>query len=672
MILTIGKKLSLAFGAILLLMAISSLITYSLILDNEKIQQQVVNLRMKTVLLGKDVTNGINESLAALRGYIILGKEPEKAQQLSASRQVAWDNIDTAINQYDSLAQHWTVPKNVRRLETIKAELTQFKAAQQEIEDISHSDNNIPSYQLLLTQAAPKAASLLQDITNIIDEESTLEATPARKQLLKNLADTRGSFAIGLANIRAYLLSGDENFKIAFAKQWQVNEQRVTSINSTQTAILTEVQMAYWQSFMHTWEQFKPLPEKMFTLRSANDWNKANAWLGTKAAPRASKVLTLLEEMKRSQQQLLAADAQESMTVVQTLKTTLILATVISLIIGIGSATIFSKDLLQRLSIILDRAKNIAAGDMTGQKLVIKGNDELANLTLAINQMSDSLSSLVRKTADSMVDASKGSSEILVANQEMASGIKEQFNQIEQIATAVEELSNSSIEVARNCNDASESSSCALKLAQTGGEIVQETLSHMVSIKDAFDISSGAVTSLSTQSKQIEDILTVIKGVADQTNLLALNAAIEAARAGEQGRGFAVVADEVRQLAGRTTAATTEVESAIEAMRRETENAVTMMAEGSKKVDYGVEMSNNAASSLVDIIASVGDVEAKIQAIAATAEEQTMVTTEIAQNTESVSTVTQQIQTGVNSVVILSDSVSQNTTSRANSLLAMI
>ena len=271
-----------------------------------------------------------------------------------------------------------------------------------------------------------------------------------------------------------------------------------------------------------------------------------------------------------------------------------------------------------------------------------------------------------------MIEASKGTTEILVANQEMVAGVNEQTAQIEQIAAAIEELSNSSLEVANNCVNASDSSTAALDLAKSGGDIVQKTLSQMMMIKGAFDSGTTAVTSLSAQSKQIEDILNVIKGIADQTNLLALNAAIEAARAGEKGRGFSVVADEVRQLAARTTAATTEVEGAIESMRQETENAVTMMSDGSIKVEQGVDMTNDAASSLNDIIISVDNVVVQIQTIAATAEEQSMTTAEVAQNTENVSTVSHQVERGISNVVELSSAVTQTIEVKAKELLVMI
>jgi len=669
---TLGKKLGLSFGLILTLLMISSGITYSLILHNEIVQERMVNVRMKTVLFGKDVTNGVNQSLAGLRGYLIFNHEAQKAMAMKVVRASAWESIEHAMRGYEALAEKWTVEENIQRLNQITAELAEFKIAQQEIEDIAVKDENIASYHLLLSQAAPKAKKMLAHITQIINEEGKLEATVSRKKLLNNLADVRGSFAIGLANIRAFLLSGEENFKDDFNEIWKVNEDSVNAILSNQLTLFTLSQKESWDLFISLRDEFERLPQRMFNLRNAEDWNKANYWLGTKAAPRATNILSLLDDMKASQEQLLITDIKDTQDVLATLKLTLITCTVISLIVGIFCSMLFSRNLLSRLKSILERSTSIANGDMAGAPLVLKGKDELTDLTFAINQMSTSLSGLVQKSADSMLDASNGTNDILSANEKMASIINEQTAQMEQIASAIEELSNSSTEVASNCVSASDSSMAALKLAKAGGELVKNTLSQMGHIKNIFDDGSAVINSLSDKSKDIGAILDVIKGIADQTNLLALNAAIEAARAGEQGRGFAVVSDEVRQLAGRTTEATAEVEVAIDSMRTETDNVVNMMAKGTHQVEQGLDLTKDSEVSLGHIIKSVDDVVAQIQLIAATAEEQSITTAEVAQNTDNVASLSQAVETEVNTIVTLSNGVAVETKNKAKELLSMI
>lgn len=192
---SLGAKLTLAFGVIILLMVASSAVNYLSVNESRDIYHRIADVRMGTVLAGKDLTRGIYQSLAALRGYLVLGDDPAMAVKMRGQREQAWQGIDDALDRYHSLSQHWTEGVNHSRLEEIQALLAEFRQAQQSVEEMAHTGANIPAYRVLLAEAAPRASRMLDEITGIIDAEAHLAATPERKALLKNLADTRGSLA---------------------------------------------------------------------------------------------------------------------------------------------------------------------------------------------------------------------------------------------------------------------------------------------------------------------------------------------------------------------------------------------------------------------------------------------------------------------------------------------
>jgi len=665
-------KLAISFGGIFFLLLITTLFNLNSISKVNDINQRITQLRFTSVNAGKDIVNGINTSLAALRGYMLLGNVPEQATKMKNQRQAAWQAIDDNIATFTRLSVNWTDPENVKTLQVLKEKLAQFKLAQNKVEAIAQSNANIPSYQLLLKEAAPRAGKILASITAIIDQEQVLEATPERKELLKLLADSRGSFAIGLANIRAYLLSGDAQFKNNFEQKWSVNQQRYEKINAQYAHIFDNTQQQSWSVYKKIRAEFSSLPAQMFTLRRAADWNQANFMLANEAAPLATASLSELTKMRQSQDRLLTNDVSLLKQTASSQYVSLIGGGIFSAIISIAIAIWFSNNLLGRLMPILSKARDIAANNLTTPQLIVKGNDEISELTHAVNTMSDSLRETLVNTAQSMKNVSVEAQGIFHANSDMSENINLQVEQMNMIASAIEELSASASEVSNNSFDAASSAEQSLKIAEQGGGLVDSSLSQMTAISDAFNNSATSIQSLSQQSKQIEGILSVIRGIAEQTNLLALNAAIEAARAGEQGRGFAVVADEVRQLASRTTEATGDVEKAIESMRNDTELAVESIGIGRDKVVQGIDISNNVSQVLMQIIERAQDVATKVETIATTSKQQSTVTAEIAGNTDEVSSNSQNVSVRISEVVTMAQSVSESSTFRANELESMV
>ncbi len=294
----------------------------------------------------------------------------------------------------------------------------------------------------------------------------------------------------------------------------------------------------------------------------------------------------------------------------------------------------------RKINDFVDKVTDLARGegDLTKQ-IIVKSNDEFEQLADEINSLVDKIRRIISQIAQTSEQVSSSAEELQSNAAQMAAGAEEVASQAETVATAGEEMSATSGDIARNCQMASEGSQQASAAAVSGAQVVDETISVMNSIAERVRSSAKAVESLGSRSDQIGEIVGTIEDIADQTNLLALNAAIEAARAGEQGRGFAVVADEVRALAERTTRATREIGEMIKAIQHETKGAVVAMEEGVSEVAKGSEKAANSGSALEQILQQINDVNSQIHQVATAAEEQTATTSEISNNMQQITEV---------------------------------
>jgi len=264
----------------------------------------------------------------------------------------------------------------------------------------------------------------------------------------------------------------------------------------------------------------------------------------------------------------------------------------------------------------------LKAGDLT-VKSDLNSNDEFGALTRSFNESLSKLRSMIANVKEVVDIVMTNSTKVAESATSIAKNALEQSEKTSHAATALEELSASFTDVAKNTSAAAASSKEASDLALQGGEVVTETINGMNLISQSVNSVAETIESLGKQSEQIGEIVKVIDDIAGQTNLLALNAAIEAARAGEQGRGFAVVADEVRKLAERTSKATTEIGDMIKKIQNEMFKAVSSMRQGTEHVEGGVEKAYKAGETLQNIVTSIQSVSEMIQQVATAAEEQT-------------------------------------------------
>jgi methyl-accepting chemotaxis protein len=289
---------------------------------------------------------------------------------------------------------------------------------------------------------------------------------------------------------------------------------------------------------------------------------------------------------------------------------------------------------------VVERAKAIANGDLSGEALVDKQRNELGQLARSVNEMSDSLRVLVSQVGQATGDVSKMTEQIAESTQQISQGMDQQSGEVSSVSAAAEEMACSISEVAEKTRHAADQANTSGQTAREGQQVVDETVAEMKQISKAVHQNAKSVSELSQRTDQIGQVTQTINDIADQTNLLALNAAIEAARAGESGRGFAVVADEVRKLADRTTKATEEITGSIEAMQKDAAEAIERMKLGTDAVDQGMEKAAASGQNLQEIVGSAQEVGELVRSIAAASDEQSGAASMISKSIESISSVT--------------------------------
>ncbi|MDR3581623.1 MAG: methyl-accepting chemotaxis protein [Oryzomonas sp.] len=323
----------------------------------------------------------------------------------------------------------------------------------------------------------------------------------------------------------------------------------------------------------------------------------------------------------------------------------MIIALAVSLILAAGIGFIITRSITVPLGQAVQVNRKIADGDLS-VSVTVDRKDEIGQLNESARLMIDNLRKIIIHLSDTAAQVATASAQLHATADQLATASEEVAAQSGAVATAGEEMSATSGDIAQNCNQAAEGSRLADTVATEGSEVVKRTVEVMERIAQKVLSSARTIEGLGARSDQIGEIVGTIEDIADQTNLLALNAAIEAARAGEQGRGFAVVADEVRALAERTTKATKEIGDMIRNIQNETKGAVAIMEEGVREVETGTEEAGRSGAALQEILDQIHAVTMQVNQIATAAEQQTATTSEISNNILQMSEVVQQTACG--------------------------
>ena len=332
----------------------------------------------------------------------------------------------------------------------------------------------------------------------------------------------------------------------------------------------------------------------------------------------------------------------------------------LALLIGAAAAVLISRSIVIPLKSMIAVMRNIAEGerDLT-QNIYLQSNDELGEFSKWFDMFMDNIQADVTHIGTGTHQLASAAVQLHATAEQIANGSEKVAAQSVNVATAGEQMSASSGHIAENCSLAVDGSRHASEAAVSGAQIVDETIAVMGSIANRVKETAQTVERLGSRSEQIGAIIGTIQEIADQTNLLALNAAIEAARAGEQGRGFAVVADEVRKLAERTRKSTTEISEMISAIQSETKGAVVAMETAVDEVAKGSDKAAGSGKALASILHKINEVTEQIKQVATAAEEQTAATLEISNNMHQITDVVAQTSNGARETTKAADQLSE-------------
>ena len=368
-----------------------------------------------------------------------------------------------------------------------------------------------------------------------------------------------------------------------------------------------------------------------------------------------AKALVALSEMNRVGATA-AADSAEAVFVSSRVWVIAMIA--LTLVLTVVLALMLTRSIVAPLAEAVRVAEVVASGNLT-QPIEVQGSDEPARLLGALKSMQQSLRSTIQNISDSSTQLASASEELSAVTEDSTRGLHQQNNEIEQAATAVNEMTSAVEEVARNAVSTSEASSESNRTAQHGREQVRQTVDSISHLADDVTNTAAEVEQLAGQVRDISKVLDVIRSIAEQTNLLALNAAIEAARAGEAGRGFAVVADEVRALAHRTQQSTREIEQMVSGIQQGTDKAVNAMQSSNSRARSTLDIAKAAGLALDEITAAIAQINERNLVIASASEEQAQVAREVDRNLMNIRDLSMQSSAGANQTSAASQELSR-------------
>ncbi|WP_347928051.1 methyl-accepting chemotaxis protein [Pseudomonas helvetica] len=600
---SVNLKLSLGFGLVLALTCILALTGWTSLgglIDRSNWMSDITQLNA-----------GLTKLRVTRLQYMLANGDETVAQTVQTA-------LDGFKAQQQKLLSSLKSPENLKLL---NEQGTVIDAYQQSLNKMRSAYRTVSSVRQTMGENAESANTLINDIDTRVRQ---MPLSDQRFEQLLAITEAKEQFQLARYEVRGYIADSNPATE---QKSFAQMDAAIASLKTLNTHFADSQQDALRQ-----------LQSALLNYRNALQAYKA----ANNDAVVARQEMTVQgnDIVTRSdalyQIQLDRRDAESTQA-----RTLQLISTVLALLVGVLAAVIITRQITRPLRETLAVVERIAGGDLTHDVHVTR-RDELGVLQQGIARMGVTLRELISGIRDGVTQIASAAEELSAVTEETSAGVNSQKIETDQVATAMHEMTATVQEVARNAEEASQAAAAADGEAREGDKVVNEAIAQIERLASEVVRSTEAMTVLQQESDKIGSVMDVIKAVAEQTNLLALNAAIEAARAGEAGRGFAVVADEVRGLAQRTQKSTEEIEGLVAGLQNGTQQVAAVMNNSRSLTDSSVELTRKAGVSLENITRTVSNIQSMNQQIAAAAEQQSAVAEEISRSIINVRDVSEQ------------------------------
>ena len=638
----ISYKLAVGFGLLLLILSVVAFTALRSLSKAQYSVQTLVSDSLPTVTASMALSEALEKTNAAL-GYYLLSQDDKYKTEFEAGLSTVQQTL-SAIKAMPVVASD---PQTTQLVADIEADIQSYtKHKEHMIHLATTQSDNFPGIAYAAQQINPLSQQMLQNLTEMYLVEKDEEATDQRKQILSTLGDLRYNWANVMNGVRAYLAYRNKGALDQAYSYAEVADKEIKELAEFGDALTFEETIGI-ENLTKLKKDFMANAKQLEAIHGSDKWRTDTYIVQTELGPIVDRVKQKLQRLVESETVRNEGISESLIDDVETTWSFVATLVVIGMILGVGAAVFISAIVVNPLNRAVHAMQDIANGDgdLT-HRLEVNGNDEVAHLGMAFNSFVDHLQETITKVARGTEKLASASAQVSQITTDTSGDVLQQRQETEQVATAMTEMTVTLEQVIQNTDLAAKAANSANEQAQSGTQVVNKTIESIEILAAEVEKGADVIQGLEKDSNQIGTVVEVIQSIAEQTNLLALNAAIEAARAGEQGRGFAVVADEVRTLASRTQASTQEIKEMIEKLQSGARRAAAVMDTGRDNARNSVESVANAGNALISITDAVKEITKMNAQIANASRQQGEVSREINQNIVNITQVAERTADG--------------------------